>query len=732
VKLASRIVLVVALVILVAAVALYAALPLLARPALTAELEGLGFTDVEVSLGRPGWDHIQIRRVAVTMYAEGIRVRARLSGARLDYRPALLRHGRVDAVHLGTLEVTVEPSDVPVPPTETAVPLPGPWITELPFAVLSVDRLHIAHRSADGAERIVDLSGALHHEAGALQGSFEISDGAAPRVVVDAGMTAQGEMTLVLREPGGASAGELGARFVAAADGRARTSGHIRIEPAALAKVLGSWTGGAWVVPAKGSVQVRWQGDVPANLAAGAEALVAGSELSAHADVDLASDEVAGVGRALAAKAAADLALTGGRLSWTLAKGSMLSGEPEALRAPGPAASLPRSSTLTSTRPLTGSMMLAGDMLSSLRLQGAVDLDVNADEIEDVGRALRLKAGLELALQGRSLRWRLAEGSTLSGELRALRKADDAGDALPKVATVTLTAPLPGTLTAAGDRVDLAVPAGGAVKLQALEYADVVVPEASARLTGPVALSYRSADDWRMGEIHLALAAPVLVTKLKALAKLDQPRVDVQMSLANARATPSYTLRDASVGVLGGRVSVAEFRYQADRPSPPFEVAVRGIDLAKVVGLEQQVSLQASGLLDGSLPVEIVAEGGKVSGGAIHSRSPGGVIRFIPSEDARRMAAGNPALKLAYDALSNLQYQTLDASVEYSPAGDLELGIQLKGRNPDWQHGRPIHLNLNVVENIPTLLRSLELGDNVSGVIEKRIQEFYKQRQKQH
>jgi hypothetical protein len=254
------------------------------------------------------------------------------------------------------------------------------------------------------------------------------------------------------------------------------------------------------------------------------------------------------------------------------------------------------------------------------------------------------------------------------------------------------------------------------------------VPEASARLTRPVSFAYRSENDWRLGDVHLALAAPVVVTKLKALEKLDALALGVQISLPRARATPAYTVRDASVGVLGGRVSIAEFQYREDRPSPPFEVAVEGLDLARVVALEQQVSLQASGLLDGSLPVEIAAEGIKVRGGGVRARAPGGVIRFIPSDDARSMAAGNPGLKLAYDALSNLQYQVLDSAIEYSPAGDLALNIELKGRNPDWQQGRPIHLNLNVEENIPKLLRSLQLGDDLSAVIEKRVQEFYTHR----
>jgi len=58
---------------------------------------------------------------------------------------------------------------------------------------------------------------------------------------------------------------------------------------------------------------------------------------------------------------------------------------------------------------------------------------------------------------------------------------------------------------------------------------------------------------------------------------------------------------------------------------------------------------------------------------------------------------------------------------DYKAKGDLELQVHLEGKNPEWQAGKPVHLNLSLQENIPTLLRSLQLG----GEISERLRQHY-------
>ena len=59
--------------------------------------------------------------------------------------------------------------------------------------------------------------------------------------------------------------------------------------------------------------------------------------------------------------------------------------------------------------------------------------------------------------------------------------------------------------------------------------------------------------------------------------------------------------------------------------------------------------------------------------------------------------------------------------------GDLLAAIRLRGRNAKIEKGRPIHYNLNISENLPTLLASLRLQDEVNERVEKRVEKRVQQ-----
>jgi hypothetical protein len=61
------------------------------------------------------------------------------------------------------------------------------------------------------------------------------------------------------------------------------------------------------------------------------------------------------------------------------------------------------------------------------------------------------------------------------------------------------------------------------------------------------------------------------------------------------------------------------------------------------------------------------------------------------------------------------------SDVDYAASGDLTLAVQLKGRNPEVESGRPIHYNLTLRENVPVLLESLRLQGRVTEGIERRV-----------
>jgi hypothetical protein len=151
-----------------------------------------------------------------------------------------------------------------------------------------------------------------------------------------------------------------------------------------------------------------------------------------------------------------------------------------------------------------------------------------------------------------------------------------------------------------------------------------------------------------------------------------------------------------------------------------FVISVSGIELNELMKLEQQEGLTGSGVLDGSIPVTLANNEILVNDGKMAAREPGGVIRYSPTAKIAAMAQSNTSIGMMVKALSHFQYHKLEVNSDYKSGGDMLLRVKLEGKSRDWQSGQPVNLNLNLHENIPTLLRSLQLSDEISEQVQKQ------------
>jgi len=199
--------------------------------------------------------------------------------------------------------------------------------------------------------------------------------------------------------------------------------------------------------------------------------------------------------------------------------------------------------------------------------------------------------------------------------------------------------------------------------------------------------------------------------------------IDMRFALAThpKTQTPIVQIKKFAAELLGGRAHTEPFVLDLGREKNALLVKLEQIGLNEIMKLEQQEGLQGSGMLDGQIPIEISSEGVVVTHGQMTARAPGGVIRYEPTAEVAELAQSNPSVGMVVEALSNFQYQVLNVISDYKRGGDLALQVRLEGKNPDWQAGQPVHLNLNVEENIPALLRSLQL----SGDITERMRKHY-------
>jgi hypothetical protein len=185
---------------------------------------------------------------------------------------------------------------------------------------------------------------------------------------------------------------------------------------------------------------------------------------------------------------------------------------------------------------------------------------------------------------------------------------------------------------------------------------------------------------------------------------------------------PLVEVRNIRCGLLGGTATSQGLR--ADLAYPPYglTVLVRELDLHKILSLEQQKGLEGTGMLDGSIPLTVTSQGLRVQDGNFEARPPGGVIRYTASpEAAHAVTRANTNMEIVLQALSNFHYNVLQVGAQYAENGTLQLQARLEGKNPDQEKSPPIHFNLTVQENIPALLKSLRLVNDLEDSVRNRF-----------
>ena len=65
----------------------------------------------------------------------------------------------------------------------------------------------------------------------------------------------------------------------------------------------------------------------------------------------------------------------------------------------------------------------------------------------------------------------------------------------------------------------------------------------------------------------------------------------------------------------------------------------------------------------------------------------------------------------------------LACELSYDESGQLMLSLRLEGRNPAVENGLPINFNINIEEDLPALIASIQLSSQISDKIKNRIQE---------
>lgn len=257
----------------------------------------------------------------------------------------------------------------------------------------------------------------------------------------------------------------------------------------------------------------------------------------------------------------------------------------------------------------------------------------------------------------------------------------------------------------------------GPIELKAQELAGYYNNIAFAGLTSEISGSIQPG--WQ-------LQTPTMQSFVLASVDAGLRLTDISGSYQLNSVDRHVDVANLEVGVFGGTVSSDRIRYQGGGITQ-FSAQLQAIDLAQLMSLSAYDAVSATGLISGTLPIELRPielrpnELGGITplmtGGRLRALPPGGTIRY----GSGISGTGNQSLDLVYQALQHYRYDMLEAGVDYRADGELLLAVRMEGLSPELNQGQRINLNLNVSDDIPALLQSLQAGRSVTDALQRQM-----------
>lgn len=226
------------------------------------------------------------------------------------------------------------------------------------------------------------------------------------------------------------------------------------------------------------------------------------------------------------------------------------------------------------------------------------------------------------------------------------------------------------------------------------------------------AMNLEQADGWR-------LSAPARLT-------LDELNVGLPLNAISLRvaeyrqaagARPVIKLADLRAGVLEGSVFADEIAIDLNKPINQFSLGLSALSLEKLLALNGAEALQATGMINGELPLSLAEGALQIENGWLRADERGGEIRYNRIDEA---LSGNADLRRVAGLLKHFQYNELSARVNLNPAGALTLRTKLHGRGPEAEFDAPVNLNFNIDLDLWKFLESARLLSRIAEDISDR------------
>ncbi|MBD3639581.1 MAG: YdbH domain-containing protein [Marinobacter sp.] len=271
--------------------------------------------------------------------------------------------------------------------------------------------------------------------------------------------------------------------------------------------------------------------------------------------------------------------------------------------------------------------------------------------------------------------------------------------------------------------------------------ASIRLPDTGPELEGKVIASGMSGIVDRMawtgliGTLELSLEDTLVARSTDLQLEQLNPGVPLgPVSVTGSYRTPLRALAEGTVslvraraGFLGGELRARPGEWNLANLPVTVRVWLNGIQVDRLMTVYPAEGLAGSGTLEGEVPLVITRHGVQVAGGNIRAVAPGGTLK-LPADRLQALAGNNETMDLVVRALQNFNYSVLNSTIDYDQEGTLNLGLRLEGSNPQVRDGHPIVVNINLQEDIPALLTSLQLSGRVNEAVTEKVRKLMEKR----
>jgi len=193
-------------------------------------------------------------------------------------------------------------------------------------------------------------------------------------------------------------------------------------------------------------------------------------------------------------------------------------------------------------------------------------------------------------------------------------------------------------------------------------------------------------------------------------------KLDVQMSNKESTSNATeYTLK-AHTNILDGSITVQNGQISNTFRKWFIPLTISDVSLEKVLSLYPEAAIEATGKINGFIPVLISENNVTIEDGSIEAKPPGGIIKYHGT-----LPAADPSSQMQFTlrAISDFKYQVLRASIVMKELSKLVLQIHLEGQNQKVAGDRPVHLNLNVEDDLAALIKSIRIAKGLTRAVKE-------------